>query len=220
MGLLRVCESFVHFKHVRNLYEGGVIGEGVVKVLRPLVAKGVHNQWATNLLLAYYRHRTLDMLIEEAEEKDNDPKSCPLGEDVESSKFRRYSTSAEVNHQIVNGRPLPVVLYGSTANWRAGTIIVTQNHWYFKEARFTNDGNVVDDPYGLAYHGLHLENNEVCLGKIGSEFSRTLGHLNLPFWDYGILFPDLLNNTRPYRYGILRSNWQYLDSNFLWSDHE
>jgi hypothetical protein len=39
LGLLRVCEPFVEFKHVQKLYEGGVIGEGIVKELRPLVAK-------------------------------------------------------------------------------------------------------------------------------------------------------------------------------------
>jgi hypothetical protein len=42
LGLLPVCESFSDFQHVHHLYEGGVIGEGAVKELRPLVAKGVH----------------------------------------------------------------------------------------------------------------------------------------------------------------------------------
>ncbi len=88
LGLLRVCESFLQFKHVRNLYEGGVIGEGVVKELRPLVAKGVHGRWATNLLLAHYRKFTLDILIEAAEEGSRHRTNCPLGNDIESSKFK------------------------------------------------------------------------------------------------------------------------------------
>jgi hypothetical protein len=220
MGLLRVCDSFLHFNHVRNLYEGGVIGEGVVKELRPLVAKGVHHKWATNLLLAYYRHRTLDWLIDETEDADNRPEACPLGDEVASSKFKRYTTTAEVNFQIVNGRPLPVLLYGSTTEWMVGAIIVTQNHWYFKEVLFSNDGDAVDDTYGLAYHHLQLSNDEVCLGKVGEEMRKTMGDHHLPFWDYGILFPDLLNPTDTYRFGIVRSNWQYLDHSFRWSEHQ
>ncbi len=76
LGLLRVCESFIQFKHVRNLYEGGVIGEGIVKELRPLVAKGVNGRWATNLLLAHYRNCTLDLLMNALEDKRGNGKSC------------------------------------------------------------------------------------------------------------------------------------------------
>jgi hypothetical protein len=78
LGLLRVCGSFCRFKYVRNLYEGGVIGEGIVKILRPLVAKGVHGRWATNLLLAHYRETTLDILIEAAEGGSVIPSRSPL----------------------------------------------------------------------------------------------------------------------------------------------
>jgi hypothetical protein len=65
LSLLRVCESFKRFNHhLRNMYEGAELGGGVVKDLRPLTAKGVGAQWATNLLLAYYRRSTLSMLLE------------------------------------------------------------------------------------------------------------------------------------------------------------
>jgi hypothetical protein len=218
-SLLRVCESFVHFKHVKNLYEGGVIGEAVVKVLRPLVAKGVHKNWATNLLLAHYRQCTLDLLIEEAEEKDRTPIPCPLGEDVESSKFKRYTTTAEVNFRITNGRPIPVLLYGSSHQWKAGVIIVAQKRWYFKEVVFLNNEEVVNDPFGLAYHQIHLPVDEILFGQINGEYTHRLGEFQLPFWDYGLLLPELVTNTRPFRYSLLRSSWQFLDANHQWSEH-
>jgi hypothetical protein len=63
LGLLKVCESFSDFQHVRNLHEGGFSGEGIVKEVRPLVAKGVHNSWVTNILLSHCQHQTIDMLI-------------------------------------------------------------------------------------------------------------------------------------------------------------
>jgi hypothetical protein len=99
LGLLRVCDSFVHFRHVRNLYEGGSIGEGMVKELRPLVAKGVKDDWATNVLLSYYRQSSLELLIGSVEQTTGNSdivEHCPLGPDVQESKFKQYTTAADV----------------------------------------------------------------------------------------------------------------------------
>ena len=113
LGLLRICESFDLFRHARNLYEGGVIREGIVKQLRPLTASGVHQKWATNLLLKYYRQLTLDMLIAATEENGIRRKYCPLGANVESCKFKRYTNLESVATSMERGQPLPVLLYGS-----------------------------------------------------------------------------------------------------------
>jgi hypothetical protein len=222
LGLLRVCKSFPRFQHVRNLYEGGVIGEGIVKELRPLVAKGVHGRWATNLLLAHYRTSTLDLLIDALTKNRTTQTFCPLGPEVEMSKFRRYSTAAEVIHQMGRGWPLPVLLYGSVGSWKAGVIVVSQNNWYFREIVFVNDGDYVNDPHGLTYHRVNLvtAEEEYCFGKSHGEFSSTLGNLNLSFWDYGLMFADLIDDPVNFRYGIVRSGWQYLDSEHEWSEHD
>ena len=221
LGLLRICESFEHYQHVRNLYEGGVIGEGIVKVLRPLVANGVHTRRATNLLLKHYRQFTLDMLIDATEGNTSNRRVCPLGDDVEISKFKRYTTAAEVVHRISKGLPLAAVLYGSSEEWKAGVIIVSQNRWYFREISFGQDEEVVDDEYGLSYHSVRLLNNEICLGEANGDFAHTLGDdPHLRFWDYAIVVPDILETAAVSRYGILRSNWQYLDQNCEWSNFD
>jgi hypothetical protein len=221
LGLLRVCESFEHFQHVRNLYEGGVIGEGIVKVLRPLVANGEHARRATNLLLRHYRQFTLDLLIEAAEGDHSNRRMCPLGDNVEFSKFKRYTTAAEVVHRISKGHPLPVLLYGSTEVWKAGVIIVAQNHWYFREISFGQGEDVMEDEYGLSYHRVQLHQNEICLGAMNGEFKDSLeGDHNLQFWDYGIVVPDILDASADSRYGILRSNWQYLNQYCEWSEFD
>jgi hypothetical protein len=220
LGLLRVCESFVQFNQVRNLYEGGVIGEGMVKELRPLVAKGVQRKWATNLLLAHYRNCTLNSIIDALEDDSGKQTGCLLGNDVEPSKFKRYTTAAEVLFQLTKGRPVPVVLYGCPNNWKIGVIIVTQKQWNFKEVVFHEDGDFVDDPYGLTYHRVHLAEEEICLGVVDGESTKTLGGQALPFWDYGLIFPDLIEDIVNFRYGVMRSGWQYLDKEQKWSEHE
>jgi hypothetical protein len=222
LSLLRICESFARFNQVRNLYEGGIIGEGMVKQLRPLVGKGVHGKWATNLLLAYYRHSTLDMIIEAAEEMSGTTrtkKTCPLGKAVESCKFKRYSTTADVVHARDMGKPIPVLLYGGEAKWKAGVIIVSQKHWYFQEILVIH-GDSVTDMHGMTFHRIKLVEEEVDMGTEAEGLSKVLGKEQLSFWGYGIMFPDLINDINNYRYSILRSGWQYLDCEHKWSEHE
>jgi hypothetical protein len=220
LGLLRVCESFVQFQHVRNLYEGGEIGEGIVKQLRPFVAKGVHSRWATNLLLSHYRNCTLDLLKEALEPKDAKKKGCLLGSEVEPSKFKRYSTLAEVTYQLDNARPLPVLLYGSEDKWRAGVILVYDSHWYFQEIVFERNGDCLVDTAGLTFHRVHLPDHQICFGKVDGQVTKALGDDNLPFWGYALLFADVIDDTDRFRYAIVRSGWQYLNVEYIWSEHD
>ena len=220
LGLLRVCESFVQFKHVRNLYEGGEIGEAIVKQLRPFVPKGLHVRWATNLLLAHYRNCTLDLLIDALEDKSAQQTGCLLGDGVLSSKFKRYSTSVEVNHQLENGRPIPVLLYGSPVNWRAGAVVVSQNYWYFKEMVFEVEGDIVDDRFGLTYHRVQSSDTESCFGKVDGEIKETVGDDDLTFWGYALMFADLIEDRERFRYAIVSEGWQYLNADNEWSEHD
>ncbi len=119
-----------------------------------------------------------------------------------------------------NGRPIPVLVYGSSYNWKAGAIIVAQNHWYFQEIIFHRDGDEVDDKYGLTYHHVHLVDTKICLGVVNGDFTCNLGEQQLAFWDYRIVLPDLINDVMVYRYGIIRSNWQYLDKDHWWNEHD
>jgi hypothetical protein len=191
-----------------------------VKELRPLVAKGVHAKWATNLLLAYYRHRSIDFLInvseEESEEFSRPVSNCPLGEGVELSKFRRFSTTAQVAHELKAGKPFSVILFGRELKWMAGVVVVFHKCWFFRELVFSH-GDSIDDPWGLTFHRVFLRSNEICLGYANGPVKTCLGRTGLPFWDYGTVLPDLINDTLNYRYGIVRSGWQYLDNGHEWN---
>jgi hypothetical protein len=224
LGLLRICESFDLFRHARNLYEGGVIGEGIVKQLRPLTASGVHQKWATNLLLKYYRQLTLDMLIAATEENGIRRKYCPLGANVESCKFKRYTNLESVATSMERGQPLPVLLYGSKSEWKAGVIIVSRKQWHFHQVSFENGTSVLDDKYGLTYHSVEL-GNTVLLNVDNDEFTTCLDNdPAFPFWDYGLVLPDTLRANMEgqpgYRYAMIRSNWQYLDRTCAWNHFE
>jgi hypothetical protein len=224
LGLLRVCESFEFYRHARNLYEGGVIGEGIVKQLRPLTASGVHQKWATNLLLKHYRQLTLDMLIAASEGSGIKKKHCPLGENVEACKFKRCVRALDVAHSLANGQPLPVLLYGTKSEWKAGVVVVSTNHWHLQEITFDEGNGAVDDEHGLAYHAVGMGRG-ISLGVVNEEFNTCLdGDLSYQFWDYGLVLPDILREEMDgkdgYRHAIVRSNWQHLDVTHAWNDFD
>ncbi len=89
------------------------------------------------MLLRHYRNCTLDGLIYALENNSQKKKGCLLGVDVEASKFKRYSTVAEVAHLMENGCPLRGLLFGSEEIWRAGVMVVSQKCGSFRELVIT-----------------------------------------------------------------------------------
>ena len=122
--------------------------------------------------------------------------------------------------EMEKGRPLPVLLYGSEAKWRAGAIVVYKKNWYFKEIVFETNGDCVVDPLGLTYHRVHSPDLEYNFGAGEEEMDHVLGDDNLPFLGYALLFADLIEDTETFRYAIVRNGWQYLSIEYVWSEHE
>jgi hypothetical protein len=222
LGLLRASESFERFNHVRNLYEGGILGEGMVKQLRPLVSKKVHGKWATNLLVAYYRHSTLDTLILAVERCRFDPEKkvvCPTREVMDTTKFKRFPSMAIVLAKLVGGKPISVVLFGSEVDWKAGVIVVSRNHWLFYEISFHQD-NAYEDRYGFTYLTVTAQNQQPqCLVGEVKRKAVTVGTPEYPFWDYGLLLPKFVGDGNPNPpYALVRSTWQYLGKERNWCE--
>ena len=82
-------DHFVCFGLFRNLYEGGIIGEGMVKRLRKLCPSGVRDGWSRNMMSNFYRERSMAGLLFDANagiETDLDRSQlCEL--DVDPSPF-------------------------------------------------------------------------------------------------------------------------------------
>jgi hypothetical protein len=84
---------------------------------------------------------------------------------------------------------------------------------------------VVDDEYGMAYHLAAPVEIPISFGILNQEFTHCLdGDPTYPFWDYGLVLPDILRvdmeGRQGYRYALVRSNWQYLDALCEWNEFE
>ena len=70
-SLLRAVTHLQPFGNIRDLHEGGIEGEGMVKVLRPLLPKGLKDKFAHHLLRKAFRDTTLDRLLLNLEVQDD-----------------------------------------------------------------------------------------------------------------------------------------------------
>jgi hypothetical protein len=62
-SLLRAVTHLHLFGNIRDLHEGGIEGEAMVKVLRPLLPNGLKDQFAQQLLRKAFRDTTADRLL-------------------------------------------------------------------------------------------------------------------------------------------------------------
>jgi hypothetical protein len=76
------------------------------------IVVGAHGSWASNQLLALSMNCTIDLLIDALEDGNGKQQKCTLRDTIKSSTVNRYTTAAEVIHQMDKARPIPVFVYG------------------------------------------------------------------------------------------------------------
>jgi hypothetical protein len=225
VGLLRACEHFVDFRHVRNLYEGGMIGEGMVKELRPRVACGMNINWATNVIVSHYRSCSLDHIIDAVETEGGQVATrnrvCPLGELIETTKFKRFSNRQKVETEIALGNPLSVLMYHNE-NKKLLVIclvLVQGKTWSLLPVRIHANPPTCHK-FGLVFHEISLASRPVVMAtdKHPAPKPSKLGTKHLPFLTYGLMLPYYRKNKEHFRYSLLRAdNWAHYDKKHKWN---
>jgi hypothetical protein len=100
-SLLRAAGHSERFGNIRDLHEGGIEGEAMVKKLRPLVPNGLKDRFATHLLAKAFRDYTLDRVMRNLDQPSDissldESDSCVLVTDSESNNSDDDSDSEEV----------------------------------------------------------------------------------------------------------------------------
>jgi hypothetical protein len=200
LGLIRCCGHFKLYRHLKNLYEGGVDGEGGVKPLRDLAPSGVKPGWSVSFNTNINRHTVLEIIqqINKCKPTAIEPSAWDV------HKFRRYKTRTEVTAAIDKGLPISVIIFGGPNSWIAGFILGYGGHWFFQNLDF-NFENTTIDPCGFDYHSIDCTNEETTLNE--DPYHHPISTVNgLSFWGYGILLPDLLQeySRLEFQYAIVK----------------
>ena len=54
LGILRAPSHYRDYKCIKSLYEGGDMGERIIKTLRPLAPNGMKEGWSKTVIQNYY----------------------------------------------------------------------------------------------------------------------------------------------------------------------
>lgn len=223
LGLLRVPDHFMNFTYFRNLYEGGNIGEGMVKQLRKLCSHGVKKGWSKNMIQNYYLRRSLSAICTFAyagSPEDPSPTAPPptsLSSGI-LSKFRRYKNVDEVRLQMQYSNPISIVIgMGNNIPKFVFGIVVqhTKHRWHLYQVT-PREEDSRDDVHGFKYYNVSISDRPMLLRK------RSLPRFpNYRFHSFGLMLPDHWMVGKPddqfQRYSFVAEDWEHMKSSDVWT---
>lgn len=222
LGLLRAPNHFLRHELVRNLHEGGLQGEGIVKILRKLCPTGIRPGWSLNLNDSFYRMNAVDTLRREIRMKKANDTKIPLQEDIpnpncmteyDNRKFSRYKSKCYVEHFLMRGVPLSVVIFRDFREGNqfvVGAMISQVNRWFYLIIDLdTRHG--WKDPNGFEYFPVRITGEEMEVMDKSILFIP-----GLSYHSCGILLPDLWGSENlplpedeeNYAFSLVIANWE------------
>jgi hypothetical protein len=224
LGLFRVPQHFVRHHHVRSLYEGGEIGEGIVKVLRMLCPRGVRDGWSKNLINAFYRKRSMEGLKMEVASVwspewtlfERVREVVAVASDYRKKKFRRYSHIQEVVMSLTKGYPVSVVVLIRLTDKKVFPccVVADRGAWSLHLLDLAEEESSLDQD-GFLYFPVDIIVEPVAVNTISS-----LCVDGYTFHCYGMMIPELWcrDATHPnYRYAVISEDWEQLEEGNTWT---
>ena len=198
----------------------------MVKVLRPLVPRGLKPHFATYLLQKVLRDNTLNRIMQNLDGNEV-PSACDTEFDSNSVQdgdasidsdntefpncapllFRRYGSRAVVNHYLMTGLPVSVVFTNRDNIQRLGVIVSMCNRWVMLPLKIGH--MMYEDDLGFDYFNvtLHGQAEELLVREKQAQLSPTY-HVKLI--NYGLLLPAQWMEA-PCPYALMTMEGKYLD---------
>ena len=217
LGILRAPTHFNHYISIRPFYEGGDMGEGIIKTLRPLSPTGIRDGWTNNLLQNYYQRDILKQMIDIITPTSTTT-VIPRNVDgcLNHKNFVRYGSKALINHNINNQLVLSMLYYKdiSSNSTIIGMMVAQFNTWFLCLVEIDQSETLLDDPYGYTYYRIQLTSKEYV---ISDRASRTNIDHNISLWKTGIGLPCYWKDSSTQYYTMLTDDGYNLNDNLSWS---
>jgi hypothetical protein len=202
LGLLRCRQHFVDYTRVHSLYEGGIVGEGMVKELRPLCPNAVRAGWPRNLMEAYNRQNMLHGLtmgFQKPLEMDTAPHVSRL-----DPNCKRYVSWQDVAHAMTSPTPISIVVIGTEHESTCYVVVHMFHQSYKKPLTFDHIESYVDE-FGFVYHNLTVGTEE-------TEWTKDDDVLT-----YGLLLPNIWDTEGLTQFCIVDKEWRFVNQAKQWT---
>ena len=193
LGILRAAEHFLDFTWMRLLYEGGDMGEGIIKTLRPLSPTGIREGWAYLLIQNYYRKNVMKHLIITCK-NDHTFSVAPYENLLDSKQFVRYGSKVVIRNKIKTDSVLSVLYYKhkTTNSTVIASMILQVQTWYLCVINIISPENSTADIEGYTYFQICLSDDDY---KIKDQSSKIINENEMILWKVGLALPCYWKNS-------------------------
>ena len=202
LGLLRCRQHFIDYTYMHSLYEGGIIGEGMVKELRPLCPNAVRSGWPCNLMNAYNRQNVLDSFTKGFETGATQISTCC---DARlDPNYKRYATWEDVRYEMSVPHPISIVMLAYKKVVTCFIVVRMFGKSYKKAIQIDGSQVAFADPTGFLYHTILLDDKETVMDDQQAVAS------------YGLLLPNLWSPTGAVQFCCVDKEWRCLGTENQW----
>lgn len=185
VSLLRTSQHFDRYGLVRNLHEGGVEGEGAVKVLRPLFPKCPKDGWQSRFVSKCQRERSLQYMVDYVD-NCSETNSQFLGSSairstrqdrttdasagvIPTYRYRRYKSSHQVRYLMDRCIPVSLLSFGSMSESVMGAVISVGTRKYLSKLVQADTIPRFVDEFGFHYFEIEPDNGDPVLIVISDD---------------------------------------------------
>ena len=181
LGMLRAPEIFELAPLALCYYEGGDMGEGMVKKLRELLPLGLRDSWAINLHETYYRNQALDFFQELLSPLE------PQTSEAVARKYRLHKSKLEISSIISSQQVFSFISFRmEDSSVTMGVATKHGGEGYFCPL-IVNEDETFRDKYGFRYFRLQLSGTGYPL-KVACD--DTISILGGVFHSAGVALPS------------------------------
>jgi hypothetical protein len=209
--LLNLPETMSLYGPLRNIWEGGFRGEGLLKMVKPLVRQGLKGNWHFNLLRNFLIHKSFDSLLTE---RPPEPCSLFLAAALadRSRKFRKHESQLQVTW-LVNDRldrnskkPISAIVLDNGIVGEECIFAVVGNYETVVQIHIDPNYREAKTKWGFSYVKVHVDENEEPKHWVDDVTSK----MNKVRIGYVVLLPllavDPVEENR--LFAIVSSNWK------------
>lgn len=214
LGILRAPTHFDKFVWVRSLYEGGDMGEGIIKTLRPLSPHGIRDGWAMNLIEHYYRRDVMNHLLCTCT-NNNKLFTTNVENVINTKSFTRYGTKAVIADKIATSCALSVLFFrdAQTNCTIIGCMVAQLKIWYYCIINISMHVDCLVDVNGYTYFPISLSDMEY---EIHDRDNKTVVGREINLWMTGIALPCYWRSDEQ-MYCFVTEDGHALNSSHSWT---
>ena len=173
LNLLNLPDMMRMFGPIRNLWEGGSMGEGILKLIKHNIPS-VNVNWHINSTKKFYQQKSLNRLVEQLNEENLHATADGTGAKVtfkeRASNFHIYGNKQNVINAYHSGQPISIIIDGSNMIYA----VVDSDSL----SSFTV-GNLHSKKMGHVYF------------EIGPPELKELSYQNIDIFSFGLMLPFL-----------------------------